>query len=158
MKNTKRMAALAALGLLSMMFTSCKAVIGSGNMTVLYIIVNVLIAVGYIALDMFLDSKLNAVYGKPEKAPDNKSFAMISGVIEIALIVFMFLCRPFVCFNVFVLVVLLILMIADKVKKIAERKAKVADDSATASPQAAAENNAAQSQQDASVNSTSQSQ
>ena len=72
MKNTKRMAALAALGLLSMMFTSCKAVIGSGNMTVLYIIANVLIAAGYLALDMFLDSKLNAVYGKPEKAPDNK--------------------------------------------------------------------------------------
>ena len=158
MKNTKGMAALAALGLLSMMFTSCKAVIGSGNMTVLYIITNVLIAAGYLALDMFLDSKLNAVYGKPEKAPANKSFAMISGFIAFALIVFMFLCRPFARFNVCVLVVLLVLMIADKIKKIAERKANAADGSATASPQVAAENNAAQSQQTASANSASQSQ
>ena len=62
MKNTKRMAALAALGLLSMMFTSCKAVIGSGNMTVLYIIANVVIAAGFFALDLFVDGWIKGEY------------------------------------------------------------------------------------------------
>lgn len=101
-------------------------------MTVPYIIANVVIAVGYLALDMFLDSKLDGHYEKPEKAPAAKSFAMISGDIEGAGILLMFLCRSFAYFNVCVLAILLVVMIADKIKKIAERKAKSADNTAEA--------------------------
>ena len=121
MKNTKRMAAFMVLALLSMMFTSCKAVVGNGDMTVLYVIANIVIAAGFVALDFFLDGKIVAKYGK-QKEPDSKSFAMISGTLEILLLVAIFLLRPFKFFNVLVLAVILVITAADKNIKIKKAK------------------------------------
>ena len=182
MKKTNKLTAFSALALLSMMFTSCKAVIGGGDMPLLYIITNIAIVIGFFAFDSFMDSKLDARYGKPTKAPAGKSFAIISGLIEFALIVLMFLFRPFARFNIFVLAVLFVLLFIDKIIKknnrkknaapsilaknvapaskaaVPQSKSAVSEINETKNKQEASENNETQNQQEVSENSASQTQ
>lgn len=129
MKNTKRMAVLVVLGLLSMMFTSCKALIGNGDMTVLYIIANVVIAAGFFALDLFVDGWIKREYF-PHKKKEEVGIIKIwyYGLSEIVIVIFMFLFRPFACFNLIALIALLALFTTDKLltikslRKVIEKK------------------------------------
>ena len=113
------MAVLVALGLLSMMFTSCKALIGNGDMTVLYIIANVVIAAGFFALDLFVDGWIKGEYF-PHKKKEEVGIIKIwyYGLSEIVIVIFMFLFRPFACFNLIALIALLALFATDKLSTI----------------------------------------
>lgn len=126
MKNTKLMTGLMTLALLSMMFTSCKAVIGNGEMTVLYIIANVVITVVFFALDLFLDWKIkDAYFPNPKEAGVIKIFYY--GLSEFAIVILMFLFRPFAYFNVLALIILLAILAVDKMTTVKNIKKVIAD-------------------------------
>lgn len=111
------LAVLALIGL-AMIFTSCKALIGNGEITSLYTVSNIVIAVCVIALDMFIDSRIKAKYGDQKEWLETKSFAQISGIVEFILLALLFICRPFAFFNALILIICLGLTAVDKTIKI----------------------------------------
>ncbi|MGN0726123.1 MAG: hypothetical protein ACI4LR_08135 [Treponema sp.] len=118
MKNTKRMAALAALGLLSMMFTSCKAVLGNGEITTLYTISNIAVVVASFAFSEYTGYLHRKKYHlTKEEAAAMPKFSIIIGVIMLALLVLIFVFRPFKFFNLLVLVFNMIAEIVDGIIK-----------------------------------------
>lgn len=116
-KLKKMLAVLALIGL-AMMFTSCKALIGNGEITSLYTVSNIVIAVCVIALDMFIDSHIKAKYGDQKEWLETKSFAQISGIVEFILLALLFICRPFAFFNALILIICLGILAVDKIIKI----------------------------------------
>ncbi len=114
LKSKKNTALLALAALFMMMLTSCKALVGGGEITTSYTIANIVIAIIAFAFDMILDSRIDAKYGK-HKVADSKSLKSLPGYISIVLLILPFICRPFALFNILILALCVVIAVCEKI-------------------------------------------